>query len=57
MLILELKRDWIYLSTDNRKELDVAIHFLQDNRKIIDDAGGNERTIYDVRKQYERDIK
>jgi hypothetical protein len=57
MLILELKRGWIYLSTDNKAELDVAINFLQENRAIVDDAKGNERTIFDVRKKYEREIK
>jgi hypothetical protein len=56
MLVLELKSGWIYLSTDNKKELDVAINFLQENRKIIDDAKGNARTIYDVRKKYEKEI-
>ncbi len=57
MLILELKNGWIYFSTNNKKEMDVAINFLQENRKIIDDAGGNARTIYDVRKKYEQEIK
>jgi hypothetical protein len=56
MLVLELKSGWIYLSTNNKKELDVAINFLQENRKIIDDAKGNARTIYDVRKKYEKEI-
>jgi hypothetical protein len=56
-LVLELKRGMIFFSSNNVKEMETAIRFLQENITIVKDGHGNERTIYDVRKKYEQEIK
>jgi hypothetical protein len=56
-LVLELKRGMIFFSSNNVKEMETAIRFLQENVSIVKDGRGNERTIYDVRKRYEQEIK
>jgi len=56
-LTLELRRGMIYFSSNNVKEMETAIRFLQENVAIVKDGHGNERTIYDVRKRYEQEIR
>jgi len=57
MLTLELRRGMIYFSTNSKREIQVAIEFLKKNESIMDNAGTMERTVYDVKKKYDKEIR
>lgn len=54
MLQLELRRHSIYLTTDRKSELRVAIEFLQKEFQSMEDRGAMQTTIYTTRPKDEK---
>ncbi len=49
MLLLEIKHNMIYLTTDHREEILEAIDFLRREFGTMESIGTMQRTIYDFR--------
>ena len=61
MLCLEMKKGpdgkpWVYFTTDSKREIDIALAFLQEHQTIMNGRKQNQMTVYDLRKKYEGEI-